>query len=97
MKKLSLMFAFTALLATASFAGTNEEKELKLKSPIIEKKAGKELLKNASCTVTASWPNGNGGTNTVTITASCDSPSCTTQTACNQAYALVSIFVPGVS
>lgn len=92
MKKISLLLAFVALYATTSFAGTNDEKVIKSKS--LTTKAEEEPLKTATCTVTASWPNGSGGTNTVTITSSCNSATCTTQSACDAAYALVSVFVP---
>lgn len=93
MKKVSLLFAFIALFATASFAGTNEEKVINSKSLTTEKKA--EPLKAASCTVTVSWPNGSGGTNTLTVTTSCNSATCTTQQACDAAYAIISVVVPG--
>lgn len=87
------MFAFVALFATATFAGTNDEKIINSKSLITEKKA--ELLIAASCTVTVSWANGSGGTNTLTVTTSCSSVTCTTQQACDAAYAIISVVVPG--
>lgn len=92
MKKISMLFAFFAFFATASFAGTKVEKSINSKSFMEMKKT--EPLKRATCTVTVSWPNSSGGTNTLTVTASCDSPTCTTQQACDAAYALLSIAVP---
>ena len=93
MKKISLLFAFVALFATASFAGTSNESSFNSKLTNIEEKV--EPLKAASCTVTVSWPNGSGGTNTLTVTTSCNSATCTTQQACDAAYAIISIVVPG--
>ena len=90
MKKISLLFAFVALFATASFAGTHDVK------PFKEKKT--EPLVVRECTVTVSWPNGSGGSNTLTVTTSCNTstqPTCTTQSACNAAYAIISVVVPG--
>jgi len=92
MKKISLFFAFVALFATTSFAGTNDVKTFKSKKFIKDKKVESLVVK--SCTVTVSWPNGSGGKNTLTVTTSCNSSTCTTQQACDAAYAIISIVVP---
>jgi hypothetical protein len=81
MKKISLLFAFVALLSTASFA-----KGKKTDSKSIVKKEMKAALKQKSCKVSVSY----GGT-TLTMTATCD---CTQQQACDLAYAALSIVIP---
>ena len=93
MKKISLLFSFVIVFATASFAGTSTAKDFNSKLTTNKEEVVPFVVRE--CTVTVSWPNGNGGTNTITVTSSCNSATCTTQQACNQAYALTSVFVPG--
>jgi hypothetical protein len=93
MKKISLLFAFTALFVSFAFAGTNDEKVITSKSLAPNEEV--VPFKEAKCTVSVSWPNGTGGTTTLTINSSCDSPTCTTQSACDAAYAIISVIVPG--
>lgn len=74
MKKISLLFAFVALTATASFAKGSIKKSTNLKK--IEKKA----LVETSCTVSVK-----SGKYNATITWTCD---CTRREACDRAYKL---------
>ncbi len=92
MKKISLLFAFVALFATVSFAGTSDTREIKSK-PAIDKTIIEPFVAKV-CSITATWTNGEGGQSTVTISVTC-STCTTTQQACNQAYALLSLIIPG--
>jgi hypothetical protein len=80
MKKISLLFAFVALFASASFADTNEERPIKT---TLEKEKP-EMLKIHSCKVTVTT----GGYN-ATITYTCQT-DCTPKEACDKAYAAAS-------
>jgi hypothetical protein len=91
MKKISLLFAFLAFFATISFAKSSVKKVHTIMPTYIEVQA--VPVRAQSCTVSASWPNGSGGTNNVSITTSCT--NCTVQQACDAAYALLSILIPG--
>lgn len=82
------MFAFVALFATASFAGTNEQKSISIQKATVPEA---ELLKKSTCKVTESWTNSDGSTATMTVTITCE---CTTQQACDKAHAIISIVVP---
>lgn len=80
-----------------AFAGTNSH-ELPTKKSVSTKavkvfnfKKADPDNKKLSCTVTATWTVDNV-TNTMTVTSSCD---CTQQQACNAAYALISLVIPG--
>jgi hypothetical protein len=69
MKRISLLFVFVALFASASFAGTKEVKNLqvpKIETKSIFKIENQNFIKY-SCTVTTSYTNSAG--NTVTLTA----------------------------
>jgi hypothetical protein len=104
MKKISLLFAFVAFFGAASFANTSELNTASLKvdnSVILTSNATNSDIDNAleayfkkrSCTVKATWSNGSGGTVNLTATNTCD--NCTQQQACDGAYALLSILIPG--
>ena len=99
-----MLFAFVALFVTASFANTSEFKTESVKvekavvvnsntSTIDIDNALEAYFKPISCTVNVTWSNGNGGTVNLTATNTCD--NCTQQQACDGAYALLSILIPG--
>lgn len=102
MKKLSLLFAFVALTATATFAATEPKQdvikvEYQYDQPseafTNEKKATKaiaDFFVENTCTVSATWTSG-GKKVSATISITCD---CTAQQACDVAYKLLSIAIP---
>lgn len=104
-RKISLLFAFVALFATASFAKTNVFK----RNVVSEKSLTTVYQKDGityevisiesnsfvvySCTVTASWKNSDGSTSSITVTNNCG--NCTSvQQACDGAYKIASIAIP---
>jgi|SRR5665647_27943 len=104
MKKISLLIAFVAFFGAASFASTSELNTEPAKvdnSVVITSNATtndiddalEAYFNNMTCTVNVTWSNGNGGTVNLTVTNSCD--NCTQQQACDGAYALISILIPG--
>lgn len=102
MKKLSLLFAFVALTATATFAATEPKQdvikvEFQFDQPsetftkeIKVTKAITDLIVENTCSVSATWTSG-GKKVSGTISITCD---CTAQQACDIAYKLLSIAIP---
>ena len=104
MKKVSLLLTFVAAFATASFAAPSVEKaELNANKTTTYKKgnvtfevttAEKTSFDGYSCTVSASWTGDDGKKSSIEITVNCG--DCTTrQQACDKAYAVASIAIPG--
>jgi hypothetical protein len=104
MKRISLLLAFVAFFATACFATSKvENSKLTVNKNVVYKKGDlsfnvisieTNLLTGTTCTVSASWTNEDGKKSNIQLTVTCE--SCTTiQQACNQAYALLSIIIPG--
>ncbi len=101
MKRITLLLAFIALLATVSQAATTEINAEKATASIYQKEnvtfkvaaVADDILKEYNCTVTTSWTNDDGTTSSVTVTVKCG--DCTSQqSACDKAYKIASIVIP---
>jgi hypothetical protein len=102
MKKISLLIAFVAFFSVASFAGTGDIQTTRLDIPtFVGSEVSSEMatpalqdgaFRDATCTLTAVWVNADGTKTTVTISSTCS--NCTTQQACDKAYAYLSILIP---
>jgi hypothetical protein len=99
MKKISFLLTFVALFATATFATTTVEKAKLTTGKTIIYKKGNVTMKvlsvvGTTCTVSASWSTSGGRKSNVQLTVNCEDCT-TTQQACDQAYKLLSILIPG--
>ena len=100
MKKISFLLTFVALFATAGFATprvekakptTNKTFTYKTKDGAVE---AISLGEGTTCTISASWTKPDGTATNIQLTVNCE--SCTTiQEACDQAYRLISLLIPG--
>lgn len=101
MKKISLLLAFIAFFATASFAkafslhtiaAQNDQNFVKAHYVTNGeiKNPDQDLLRK-SCTVSVTYTGTGGQVIHLTVTSTCD---CSQQDACNAAYAVVSVIIP---